>query len=450
MTTDDMDLVGEYARHHSQEAFAALVSRYVNLVFSVALHQLRDASLAEEVTQAVFIILARKAGSLGPKTILSAWLCRTAQYAAANVAKAERRRKYREQETYMQSLLNQPEPETSPWSDIAPLLNTAMAELDGKDHSAIVLRFFEGKNLKQVGVALGVNENTAATRVSRAVEKMRKFFVKRGITMSSAVIVQAISANAVQAAPAALAKSVSAIATSKGAAASTSTLTLIKGTLKFMAWTNMKTGVVIGVCTLLTGTAVLTAINVTDHSIRTMPSDWVPFAGAVDAWHWSHGKITVHDDFGDGVLVSGKEYGDFKLSANVTASSREASFALRMRDPDHGYFLTFVPAGTAWTKHNSPHLDLIKISRGQVDDGKILAVFKGRKLSRIGPHAKIEVVARGPLIEVRLNNIKVLEVRDDSFLTGRVGLRVAGDPPGPSDAVYSKLIIQAIGDRSNL
>ena len=212
----------------------------------------------------------------------------------------------------MQSLLNQPEPESSTWSDIAPLLNVAMAELGEKDHSAIVLRFFEGKDLKQVGAALGVNENAAATRVSRAVEKLRKFFVKRGMPLSSAVIGEAISTNSVQAAPAALAKTVTVAAYAKGAAVSASTLTLIKGALKVMAWEKVRTATIIGVCALLTGSAVLTVINVTDHSIRTMPPDWVSFAGAVDAWHWSHGKITVHDDFGDGVLVSGKEYGDFQ------------------------------------------------------------------------------------------------------------------------------------------
>ena len=212
MMTDDMDLVREYARHSSEEAFVELVSRHVNLVYSVALHQLRDASLAEEVTQAAFIILARKAGSLGPKTILSAWLCRTAQYAAANALRTQRRRQNREQEIYMQSLLNQPEPETSPWPDIAPLLNIAMAGLGEKDHSAIVLRFFEGKDLKQVAAALGVGEDTAKTRVRRGVEKLRKFFVKRGITLSASVIAGAISANSVQAAPVALAKSITAVA----------------------------------------------------------------------------------------------------------------------------------------------------------------------------------------------------------------------------------------------
>jgi RNA polymerase sigma factor (sigma-70 family) len=259
MTTGDMELVQEYARHSSEEAFATLVSRHVNLVYSVALRQLGDAPLAEEVTQAAFIILARKAGSLGPKTVVSAWLCRTAHYVAARALRTQRRRQGREQEVYMQSLLNQPEPDSSPWPDIAPLLDTAMARLGEKDHSAIVLRYFEGKDLKQVGAALGVNENAAKTRVSRAVEKLRRFFVQRGITLSAAAIAGAISTHSVQAAPVALAKSVTAIAMTKGAAASGSTLTLIKGALTIMAWTKAKTAIVVGVAAILTvGTTTLT------------------------------------------------------------------------------------------------------------------------------------------------------------------------------------------------
>jgi uncharacterized protein (TIGR03435 family) len=258
MTPNDMELVRAYARHHSEEAFAALVSRHVNLVYSVALHQLRDNSLAEDVTQAVFIILARKAGSLGPKTILSAWLCRTAQYAAANALRTECRRQAREQELAMEPY--QPESETSPWPDIAPLLNVAMAELGEKYHNAIVLRFFESKDLKQVGAELGVDERTAQTRVRRAIEKLRKFFIKRGITLSAAVIAGAISANSVQAAPAAFAKSVTAVAITKGTAVSASTLILIKGVLKLMAWAKLKTALVAGTVLLLTAGTVTTAI----------------------------------------------------------------------------------------------------------------------------------------------------------------------------------------------
>src|ERR1035437_44765 len=132
MTNDDMTLLREYARRNSEEAFAALVSRHVNLVYSMALRQVRDPHLAEEITQAVFVILGRKANSLGPKIILSGWLCRTARYASANELAIQRRRQRREQEAHMQSILNESEPET--WPQIAPLLDGAMEQLGQKDN----------------------------------------------------------------------------------------------------------------------------------------------------------------------------------------------------------------------------------------------------------------------------------------------------------------------------
>lgn len=249
MTTDDMTLLQEYARHNSEEAFAVLVSRHVNLVYSVALRQLRDACPAEEVTQAVFIILARKAGSLGPKTILSAWLCRTAQYVAARVLRDQLRRQRREQEIYMQSLLNQSEPDSPGWTSIAPLLDSAMAGLREKDHSAIVLRFFEGRNFKQVGAALGVSENAANKRVNYALEKLRQYFVRHGVNSTTAIIAGAISANSIQAAPVGLARATTTIAITKGAAASTSNL--VTATLKIMAWTKAKTAIVVSAAVIL-------------------------------------------------------------------------------------------------------------------------------------------------------------------------------------------------------
>ena len=256
--TDDMELVREYARHNSEEAFASLVSQHINLVFSVALRQLRDRGLAEEVTQATFIILARKARSLNSKTIVSAWLCRTAQYAAADALKAQRRRLRREQELHMESVINESESESRPWAEIGPMLDGAMAQLGEKDHSAIVLRYFEGKDLKAVGAALGVSENAAKTRVSRATEKLRKFFGSRGMQLSALAIAAAISANSIQAAPAGLASTVTLTAV-KGAAVTTSTLTLIKTTLKIMAWTKIKTGIVIGAVVIMAaGTATVT------------------------------------------------------------------------------------------------------------------------------------------------------------------------------------------------
>src|SRR5476651_1364097 len=260
--TDDSSLVREYARNNSEQAFAALVSRHVNLVYSVALRSVRDAHLAEEITQAVFIILARKAGSLGDKTILPGWLCRTARYASANALTIQRRRQHREQEAYMQSILNEAEPmHEETWNQIAPLLDGAMEHLGQKDHDALVLRFFENKTFAEVGANLGASEDAAKMRVNRALEKLRKFFTKRGVSSTTAIIAGTISANSVQAAPVALAKSVTAVAIAKGAAASGSTLTLIKGALKIMAWTKLKTASATGMVLLLCAGVLTVAIR---------------------------------------------------------------------------------------------------------------------------------------------------------------------------------------------
>jgi RNA polymerase sigma factor (sigma-70 family) len=202
MTNDDMALVREYAQSNSEQAFTTLVSKHVNLVYSVALRQVRDPSLAEEITQAVFIILARKAKSLSPNSILSGWLCRTARYVSGRALRTERRRQFREQEAQMQSTLN--EPDSDAWQHIAPLLDEALNCLGTKEHDAVVLRFFEGKELKEVGAAMATTEDAARMRVNRGVEELRRFFTKRGVILSAAAIAGAVSANSVQAAPAAL------------------------------------------------------------------------------------------------------------------------------------------------------------------------------------------------------------------------------------------------------
>ena len=134
----------------------------------------------------------------------------------------------------MQSTFNQPDPDA--WAQLAPLLDDAMAELGETDRTALVLRYFENKTAGEIAAALRMDEGAAQKRVTRALEKLRARFVKRGVALSGAAIAGAVSANSVQAAPVALVKTISAIAVAKGAAATASTLTLVKGVLKLMAW----------------------------------------------------------------------------------------------------------------------------------------------------------------------------------------------------------------------
>jgi len=227
---DDITLLKQYAGG-DESAFTTLFERHVHLVYSAALRQARNPSHAEEITQAVFILLARKAKSLSPKTVLSGWLYQAARLTTASLIKREIRRQRREQEVYMQTST---EPDTSLWEQISPLLDDAMGWLGEKDRNAIVLHFFENRTPREVAAALKLNEVTARKRVSRALEKLRTFFAKRGLALTTAVIAGAISNNSVQAMPVGVVKTISAVALAKGAVASVPTLALVKTTLLTM------------------------------------------------------------------------------------------------------------------------------------------------------------------------------------------------------------------------
>jgi RNA polymerase sigma factor (sigma-70 family) len=260
----DTELLRQYAEGHSEAAFETLVTRYVNLVYSAALRTTGNFHAAEEVAQAVFIILAKKAGALRRGTVLSGWLYQVARLTAANFLRNEVRRVRREQEASMEPRSNEPEL----WPQLAPLLEDAMGRLNEKERNAIVLRFFEGRNFQEIGMALGGSKNAAQKRVAYALEKLRKFFAKRGVHSTTTIIGLTISTHSVHAAPVGFAKTISAVAVAKGVAASGSTLTLIKGALKIMAWTQAKTAVVAGIGVLaFTGITTIIVKDIDAHRV---------------------------------------------------------------------------------------------------------------------------------------------------------------------------------------
>jgi len=202
--TDVNDILFRYVETRSEEVFGELVERLLPLVYSAALRQVNgDAALASDVAQMVFSDLALKAATLPRKIVLSGWIYRHTCFTAAKAVRSERRRKAREEEAVqMQNLNNSPE---AAWKQIAPLLDEAMNGLGATDRNAIVLLFFDGLDLHRVGQALGTNEDAAQKRVARALEKLRRFFARKGVVLSTAGLAGVLGAHGVAAAPAGLA-----------------------------------------------------------------------------------------------------------------------------------------------------------------------------------------------------------------------------------------------------
>lgn len=206
MPPSDSELIHQYARTGSQAAFSELVHRHVDLVYSAARRKIDSAHLAEEITQSVFLDLAKSAARLKPGTPLVAWLYVVTRRTAIDAIRQEARRKIREQTATEIAAMTSSEP---PWKELEPLLDEALEKLSAKDRSALLLRFFENKNLRDVGEALGISDDAAQKRVTRATGQLRSIFARRGIAVGSGGLIAALSANATQAAPAALGATIS-------------------------------------------------------------------------------------------------------------------------------------------------------------------------------------------------------------------------------------------------
>lgn len=249
--TDARTLITEYVANGSEDAFRELVRRYVDLVHSTAFRMVDgDAHLAQDVTQTVFIDLARLARSLPQEVSLGGWLHRHTWFTAAKLIRSERRRHSRErQAVHMQPAGDHSE---SNLAELRPVLDEAINRLGAEDRTAIVLRFFEKRDFRSIGEVLGSTEDAAQKRVARALEKLQVLMARRGCSLSLTLLGTALAAEAVHAAPAGLA----ALTSSSALAAATTGGGFTLAALKLMASTHLRSAAV----ALLVGASVVTPL----------------------------------------------------------------------------------------------------------------------------------------------------------------------------------------------
>ena len=240
----DRELLRAFAEQGDEAAFAEVVRLQASFVYSVALRVCRNPHLAEDVTQAVFSKMARKAAKLSQYRSLAGWLHTTARHGAIDAVRNEARRRTRDQEAaLMQSDHNHPEAD---WAEIGPVLDEAVDQLGDRDRHAVLLRFFHGQSHQEIGQTLGLSENAANKCVERALKKLRTHFARRGVVISSALLATAISEHSVQAAPVGVVERITPPALAQAGVAGTAGFALFT----FMS-TNIKSTLAIAAITAL-------------------------------------------------------------------------------------------------------------------------------------------------------------------------------------------------------
>jgi RNA polymerase sigma factor (sigma-70 family) len=252
MITDDGRLLRRYVEEGSEEAFEQLVARHLNLVYGVAVRRLRgDVHLAQDVAQLVFANLARKAAQLSPGVVLAGWLHRDTCFTVLEIVRRENRRRAREERVATMDEREQPGPAAA--DELGPWLDEALNQLKKTDRDALLLRFFEGRSLADIGERLGFGESGASRRISRALDKLRVLLGRRGIVTTSALLATALAGSATAAVPAGLVSAVSV-----GALSATVTPGSALLYLKLMASTKLKVSLAaLAIAGLVTPVAVL-------------------------------------------------------------------------------------------------------------------------------------------------------------------------------------------------
>ena len=255
--TDDVELLRQYAETHSQDSFAELVRRHLNFVYGTALRRVGgNTHRAEEIAQTVFTDLARKAAKLSGHPSLTGWLHTSTRLAAAASVRSEQRRQIREQEAMAMNESISNSPPVPEWEKLRPVIDDALDQVNERDRTAVLQRFFENQPLVKIGQALSVSEDAARKRIDRALEKLRTQLARRGIASTTIALGLALANQVAVAAPAGLAPTITAAALANTVTAGSSSL------LSFFAMTKLQSGTLAALIVATAATIGTTALAV--------------------------------------------------------------------------------------------------------------------------------------------------------------------------------------------
>ncbi|HOW63927.1 MAG TPA: DUF3616 domain-containing protein [Candidatus Paceibacterota bacterium] len=340
---EDFQLLREYVERGTEAAFAEIVLRHTDLVYSAAMRQTGDPELAKDVTQSVFIILARKAKTFRSNVILPAWLFQTTRLVIAGARKQEIRRRRREMKAAVMSESCVIPTDTPPWEEVAPLLDDSLACLGEKDRQAVQLHFLNHRSHREIGLDLGLKEDAVRKRIGRALERMRSYLLKRRVKITVSALGASLMAHGVEAAPAGLAAATAALATGPASLVSESVSLMVEQTLNQAFWSQVKT-VAAWSSSLAMGLGVAAWMAV--PGVPDLPR----FEGMSDAsaaLGLEHGWLVVADDELNPLLVYDRDRGgtpqeafDFNRFLMAGNKNEEADWEGAARIGNRTYWIT--------------------------------------------------------------------------------------------------------------
>jgi len=263
----DIELLNQH-RSGDQVAFAELVRRHLGWVYGVARRVVRDSHLAEDVAQAVFVLLHRKAPRFPADSAMMSWMHKTARYAAANANRTERRRLARETEMAKR----QPDQTDNEWEELAPMLDELVGRLSRSDREAILLRYYRDFTFPEIAAEIGTSEDAARKRVDRAVEKLRAMADQKGVPVSAASLAIGLAGNIRLMPPPGLTATSTIVATAHaGSAIPASTAAMVKGVIAMTGTAKLALAAAgVAAIALIAGTAVVTTTFIESSNRKVM------------------------------------------------------------------------------------------------------------------------------------------------------------------------------------